>query len=101
RTQAIEDNLGLAQRLARRFRDRGEPVDDLIQVAMVGLVNAVDGYDPQRGCEFGGYATPTIVGEIRRYFRDKGWRINVPSRLQDLRLPVNRARRERSQTTSG
>ncbi|MGE5155977.1 MAG: sigma-70 family RNA polymerase sigma factor, partial [Betaproteobacteria bacterium] len=80
RTQAIEDNLGLAQRLARRFRDRGEPVDDLIQVAMVGLVNAVDGYDPQRGCEFGGYATPTIVGEIRRYFRDKGWRIKVPRR---------------------
>src|SRR4051812_13664295 len=92
RTQAIEDNLGLAQRLARRFRDRGEPVDDLIQVAMVGLVNAVDGYDPSRGCEFGGYATPTIVGEIRRYFRDKGWRIKVPRRLQELRLQVNRAK---------
>jgi len=98
RTQAIEDNLGLAQRLARRFRDRGEPVDDLIQVAMVGLVNAVDGYDPSRGCEFGGYATPTIVGEIRRYFRDKGWRIKVPRRLQELRLQVNRAKVELSQT---
>jgi RNA polymerase sigma-B factor len=98
RAQAIEDNIGLAQRLARRFRDRGEPVDDLIQVAMVGLVNAVDGYDPERGCEFGGYATPTIVGEIRRYFRDKGWRIKVPRRLQELRIQVNRAKVELSQT---
>jgi RNA polymerase sigma-B factor len=98
RKQAIEDNIPFAQRLARRFRDRGEPVDDLAQVAMVGLVNAVDGYDPTRGCEFAGYATPTIVGEIRRYFRDKGWRIKVPRRLQELRLQVNRARVELSQT---
>jgi RNA polymerase sigma-B factor len=98
RAQAIEDNIPFAQRLARRFRDRGEPVDDLTQVAMVGLVNAVDGYDPQRGCEFAGYATPTIVGEIRRYFRDKGWRIKVPRRLQELRLQVNRARVDLSQT---
>ena len=101
RRQAIEDNVPFAQRLARRFRDRGEPVDDLTQVAMVGLVNAVDGYDPQRGCEFAGYATPTIVGEIRRYFRDKGWRIKVPRRLQELRLQVNRAKVELSQTMAG
>jgi RNA polymerase sigma-B factor len=101
RKQAIEDNIPFAQRLARRFRDRGEPVDDLAQVAMVGLVNAVDGYDPSRGCEFAGYATPTIVGEIRRYFRDKGWRIKVPRRLQELRLQVNRARVELSQTMAG
>jgi RNA polymerase sigma-B factor len=100
RRQAIEDHIPFAQRLARRFRDRGEPVDDLCQVAMVGLVNAVDGYDPMRGCEFAGYATPTIVGEIRRYFRDKGWRIKVPRRLQELRLQVNRARTELSQTMS-
>lgn len=100
RRQAIEDNIAFAQRLARRFRDRGEPVDDLVQVAMVGLVNAVDGYDPARGCEFAGYATPTIVGEIRRYFRDKGWRIKVPRRLQELRLQVNRARVELSQSMS-
>jgi RNA polymerase sigma-B factor len=100
RRQAIEDNIAFAQRLARRFRDRGEPVDDLVQVAMVGLVNAVDGYDPTRGCEFAGYATPTIVGEIRRYFRDKGWRIKVPRRLQELRLQVNRARVELSQSMS-
>jgi RNA polymerase sigma-B factor len=101
RRQAIEDNMAFAQRLARRFRDRGEPTDDLAQVAMVGLVNAIDGYDPQRGCEFAGYATPTIVGEIRRYFRDKGWRIKVPRRLQELRLQVNRARVELSQTMAG
>jgi RNA polymerase sigma-B factor len=101
RAQAIEDNMPFAQRLARRFRDRGEPVDDLTQVAMVGLVNAVDGYDPERGCEFAGYATPTIVGEIRRYFRDKGWRIKVPRRLQELRLQVNRARVDLSQTMAG
>lgn len=100
RRQAIEDNIAFAQRLARRFRDRGEPVDDLSQVAMVGLVNAIDGYDPSRGCEFGGYATPTIVGEIRRYFRDKGWRIKVPRRLQELRLQVNKAKVELSQTMS-
>jgi RNA polymerase sigma-B factor len=98
RTQVIEDGLGLAQRLARRFRDRGEPIDDLMQVASMGLVHAVDGYDPGRGCEFVGYATPTILGEIRRYFRDKGWRIKVPRRLQELRIQVNRARVELSQT---
>jgi RNA polymerase sigma-B factor len=98
RAQAIEDNIPFAQRLARRFRDRGEPIEDLTQVAMIGLVNAVDGYDPGRGCEFAGYATPTIVGEIRRYFRDKGWRIKVPRRLQELRLQVNRARVDLSQT---
>ena len=101
RRQAIEDNMAFAQRLARRFRDRGEPNDDLAQVAMVGLVNAIDGYDPQRGCEFVGYATPTIVGEIRRYFRDKGWRIKVPRRLQELRLQVNKARVELSQIMAG
>ncbi len=101
RAQAIEDNIAMAERLARRFRNRGEPIDDLTQVAMVGLVNAIDGYDPGRGCDFGGYATPTIVGEIRRYFRDKGWRIKVPRRLQELRLLVNRATIELSQTMSG
>jgi RNA polymerase sigma-B factor len=101
RRQAIEDCMPFAERLARRFRDRGEPGDDLTQVAMVGLVNAIDGYDPTRGCEFVGYATPTIVGEIRRYFRDKGWRIKVPRRLQELRLQVNRARVELSQTQGG
>jgi RNA polymerase sigma-B factor len=98
RAQVIEDNMSFAIRLVRRFRDRGEPMEDLNQVALVGLVNAVDGFDPGRGCEFVGYATPTIVGEVRRYFRDKGWRIKVPRRLQELRLRVNRERMELSQT---
>jgi RNA polymerase sigma-B factor len=98
RQLAIEHAMPLARRLARRFRDRGEPGEDLTQVAMVGLVNAIDGYDPDRGCEFAGYATPTIVGELRRYFRDKGWRIRVPRRLQELRLRVNQASAELSQT---
>jgi RNA polymerase sigma-B factor len=100
RRQAIEHAMPLARRLARRFRDRGEPGEDLTQVAMVGLVNAIDGFDPDRGCEFAGYATPTIVGELRRYFRDKGWRIRVPRRLQELRLRVNQASAELCQTRS-
>jgi RNA polymerase sigma-B factor len=98
RQQVIEDNVAFASRLARRFRDRGEPMDDLSQVALLGLVNAVDGYDAERGSDFIAYATPTIVGEIRRYFRDKGWRVKVPRRLQELRLRVNRAKTELSQT---
>jgi RNA polymerase sigma-B factor len=101
RRQAIEDGMPLARRLARRFRDRGEPGEDLTQVAMVGLVHAIDGYDPTRGCEFAGYATPTIVGELRRYFRDKGWRIRVPRRVQELRARVNQASAELSQTRAG
>jgi RNA polymerase sigma-B factor len=98
RRQVIEDNIAFATRLARRFRDRGEPIEDLNQVALLGLVNAVDGYDAERGCEFLSYATPTVVGEVRRYFRDKGWRIKVPRRLQELRLQVNRAKAELAQT---
>lgn len=101
RRLAIEHAMPLARRLARRFRDRGEPGEDLVQVAMVGLVNSIDGYDPGRGCEFAGYATPTIVGELRRYFRDKGWRIRVPRRLQELRLRVNQVSAELSQTQGG
>ena len=101
RQQAIEDAMPLARRLARRFRDRGEPGEDLTQVAMVGLVNAIDGFDPARGSEFAGYATPTITGELRRYFRDKGWRIRVPRRLQELCLQVKRAIADLSQTRAG
>jgi len=101
RQMAIEHAMPLARRLARRFRDRGEPSEDLVQVAMLGLVNSIDGYDPGRGFEFAGYATPTIVGELRRYFRDKGWRIRVPRRLQELRLRVNQVSAELSQTQGG
>jgi RNA polymerase sigma-B factor len=86
RQEAIEHCLPYAIGLARRFRDRGEPLEDLSQVATIGLVKAIDGYDPAVGSEFTAYATPTIVGEVRRYFRDKGWRIRVPRRLQEMLL---------------
>ena len=86
RTKLIESHLGLVEYLARRFSGRGEPLDDLIQVATIGLVKAVDRFDPQREVEFSTYATPTIVGELKRHFRDKGWAVRVPRRLQELNL---------------
>jgi RNA polymerase sigma-B factor len=86
RTALIEAHLGLVEYLARRFAGRGEPLDDLIQVATIGLVKAVDRFDPGREVEFSTYATPTIVGELKRHFRDKGWAVRVPRRLQELNL---------------
>ena len=86
RTTLIESHLGLVEYLARRFAGRGEPLDDLIQVATIGLVKAVDRFDPGREVEFSTYATPTIVGELKRHFRDKGWAVRVPRRLQELNL---------------
>ncbi|MGH3728532.1 MAG: RNA polymerase sigma factor SigF [Micromonosporaceae bacterium] len=83
--------LPLAEHLAARFRNRGEPDDDLRQVAAVGLLKAIDGFDPTRGVDFSGYAVPTIVGELKRHFRDKGWTIRVPRRLQELKLDIARA----------
>jgi RNA polymerase sigma-B factor len=91
RAEAIELSLPFATGLARRFRNRGEPQEDLDQVATVGLMKAVDGYDPSLGTEFTSYAAPTILGEVRRYFRDRGWRIRVPRRLQELRIGIHRA----------
>jgi RNA polymerase sigma-B factor len=90
-------HLPLVQFLARRFRDRGEPLEDLVQVGTIGLIKAVDRFDPQRGVEFSTYATPTIVGEIKRHFRDKGWAIRVPRRLQELRISIGQATAELSQ----
>jgi RNA polymerase sigma-B factor len=90
REELVTGYLPIAQHIARRYSHRGEPLDDLVQVASVGLVNAVDRYDPERGHSFLGYAVPTITGEIRRHFRDKTWAMRVPRHLQELHLSVNR-----------
>ncbi len=99
RDELVTMHLPLAAFLARRFRDRGESLDDLTQVATIGLIKAVDRFDPQRGVEFSTFATPTIVGEIKRHFRDKGWAIRVPRRLQELRISIGRATAELGQST--
>ena len=97
RDELVEMHLPLVEYLARRFRNRGEPLDDLIQVATIGLIKSVDRFDLERGVEFSTYATPTIVGEIKRHFRDKGWAVRVPRRLQELRLSLASATSELSQ----
>jgi RNA polymerase sigma-B factor len=97
RNQLVRMHIPLVEHLARRFRNRGEPLDDLTQVATIGLIKSVDRFDPERGVEFSTYATPTIVGEIKRHFRDKGWAVRVPRRLQELRLALTTATSELSQ----
>ncbi|MBC5825664.1 MAG: SigB/SigF/SigG family RNA polymerase sigma factor [Candidatus Eremiobacteraeota bacterium] len=91
RDELVVAHLNLVRYLAVRFANRGEPLDDLIQVGTVGLIKAIDRFDVERGVEFTTYATPTVIGEIKRYFRDRGWAIKVPRRLQELNLAVNRA----------
>ncbi|MCU4749119.1 SigB/SigF/SigG family RNA polymerase sigma factor [Streptomyces xiamenensis] len=97
RNALVRMHLPLVEHLARRFRNRGEPLDDLTQVATIGLIKSVDRFDPERGVEFSTYATPTVVGEIKRHFRDKGWAVRVPRRLQELRLSLSTATAELSQ----
>ncbi|GAA1037567.1 hypothetical protein GCM10009557_51350 [Virgisporangium ochraceum] len=97
RAQIIEDLLPLATHLAARFRNRGEPFDDLVQVANLALIKAVDGFDPHRGVSFSSYAVPFIAGELKRHFRDKTWHVRVPRRLQELSLQINRATDELTQ----
>ena len=91
RDELVVIHLNLVRFLAVKFANRGEALDDLIQVGTLGLLKAIDRFDLERGVEFTTYATPTIVGEIKRYFRDKGWAVKVPRRLQELNLSVNRA----------
>jgi len=89
--QLVEAHSGLAHRLAGRFANRGEAPDDLGQVAMLGLVKAIEGFDPDRGLRFSTYATPTILGELKRHFRDRGWAVRLPRRVHDLYLNAQHA----------
>ncbi|WP_159765328.1 SigB/SigF/SigG family RNA polymerase sigma factor [Streptomyces sp. HM190] len=98
RDALVQAWLPMAHRIAGRFRNRGESLEDLRQVAAMGLVKAVDRYEPERGA-FESYAVPTITGEIKRHFRDRMWTLRVPRRVQDLRNKVRVARRELSQTS--
>jgi RNA polymerase sigma-B factor len=97
REELVRLHLPLVEHLARRFAGRGEPYDDLVQVGTIGLIKAVDRFETERGVEFSTYATPTIVGEIKRHFRDRGWAIRVPRRLQELRLAIANATASLSQ----
>ncbi|GGW44006.1 MULTISPECIES: SigB/SigF/SigG family RNA polymerase sigma factor [Streptomyces] len=97
RDEIVTAWLPMAHRIAGRFRDRGEAIEDLRQVAALGLVKAVDRFDPERGA-FESYAVPTITGEIKRHFRDRMWALRVPRRVQELRNKVRLARRELAQT---
>lgn len=89
RDQLVAGNLRLALHLARRYANRGIPLDDLEQVASFGLIRAIDRFDPTRGLEFSTFATPTIIGELKRHFRDRGWAVRVPRRVQDLHVRLN------------
>ena len=98
REQLILLHMNLVRFFARKYAGRGEPLEDLIQVGTIGLMNAIDRFDATRGIRFATYATPTIVGEIRRHFRDRGWAVKVPRRLQELNLAATRAADTLTQT---
>jgi RNA polymerase sigma-B factor len=89
RDELVRLHLPLVDHCARRFLNRGEPFEDLVQVGTIGLIKSIDRFDSERGVAFSTYATPTILGEIKRYFRDKGWAIRVPRRLQELRIAIS------------
>lgn len=98
RDMLVRGHLPVARHIARRFSRRGEPEEDLEQVATLGLINAVDRYDPERGTDFLSYAVPTITGEVRRHFRDQAWSMRVPRRLKDLNVTLSSAISQMSQT---
>ena len=97
REELIERYMSLVRSLARRYSYRGEQLDDLVQIGAIGLIKAIDRFDIDRGVELTTYATPNIIGEIKRHFRDKGWAIRVPRRLQELKLSLTKATSELSQ----
>src|SRR4051794_4878041 len=90
RAELVERFLPLARQLARRYQRAEEPLDDLIQVASIGLIKAIDRFDPDRAVAFSSYAVPTILGELKRHFRDKTWSVRVPRDLQELALKVDK-----------
>lgn len=90
RDRLVEELMPLVRSLARRYAGRGEPVEDLVQVGAIGLIKAIDRFDLERGVELSTYAVPTIVGEIRRHFRDRSWSVHVPRRMKELSLRVSR-----------
>jgi RNA polymerase sigma-B factor len=91
RERLIVEHLPLVRGLARRYADRGEPLDDLVQVGTIGLIKAIDRFDPSRGYKLASFATPTILGEIRRHFRDRSWTVRVPRGIQEARARIARA----------
>src|SRR3954447_23296647 len=97
RAELVEIHMPLVRYLARRFTGRGEPADDLLQIGTIGLLQAIDRFEVERGLEFSTFATPNIVGEIKRHFRDRGWMVRVPRRLQELQSELANAINELSQ----
>ncbi|NDA59234.1 MAG: SigB/SigF/SigG family RNA polymerase sigma factor [Actinobacteria bacterium] len=91
RDELVETHMPLVHHLARRYADRGEPIEDVTQVATIGLIQAIDKFDPERGSAFSTYAVPTILGAIRRHFRDATWSVKVPRRVQELRGKIDAA----------
>ena len=96
REELIEQYMSLVRSLARRYSYRGEQLDDLVQIGAIGLIKAIDRFDVERGVELTTYATPNIIGEIKRHFRDKGWSVRVPRGLQELNVQLSRLIEEKT-----